>query len=131
RLDVARLQRVPTLVGMVRPDTGEAVSLQFNPHLDAIRFRAVADPTLRFLRLRQDTEQILHVVSDLVRDHIGFGKFAGLAAAPTEANLHVAAERGIEIDTPVVRAVERTHRRLRESATALNRSGVQAQSRDA
>src|SRR5690242_16861276 len=103
---------------MMRPDAGEAVSLQLDPHLDAIRFGAVADPALRFLCLRQDTKQVLHVMADLVRNHIGFRKFARLAAASAESNLHVAEERGIEINTPVVRTIERTHRRLRESATS-------------
>ena len=37
--------------------------------------------------LRQDAEQILHVMADLVRDHIGLGEFAGLAGAAVEALL--------------------------------------------
>src|SRR5262245_14281337 len=107
---------------MVRPDSGQAVSLQFDPYLDAVCFGAVSNLALCFLRLRQDAKQVLHVMADLVRNHISLRKFAGLAAAPAEADLHVAKEGGIEINAPVVRAVERAHRRLRETAPALDRS---------
>ena len=69
--DVARLERLPALVGMVRPHTGQAVSLQFDSYLDAVCFGAASNLALCFLRLRQDAEQILHVMPDLVRDHIG------------------------------------------------------------
>src|SRR5262245_4873562 len=107
---------------MVRPDTGQAVSLQFDPYLNAVCFGAVSNLALCFLRLRQDAKQVLHVMADLVRNHVGFGKFAGLAAAPTEADLHVAEEGGIEINAPVIRAIERAHRRLCETTPTLDRS---------
>src|SRR5690349_6268449 len=100
----------------MRPDAGQAISLQFHAHLDAIRFRAASNPALRFLRLRQDAKQVLHVMPDLVSNHIGFRELASLAVAPTESNLHVAEEGGIEVDAPVVRAIERAHRRLRKTA---------------
>src|SRR6185312_5029924 len=46
-----------------------------------------------------------------------------------EADLHVAEERGVEIDAPVVRAVERAHRRLRLAAAARLAAGEEAQLR--
>ena len=96
-----------------------------------MRFAAALLPAalLRVLRLRQDAEQVLHVVADLVRDHIGLGEFAGLAAAALEAHLHVAEERGVEIDAPVARAIERPHRRLRIAAAARLAAGVKPQPR--
>ena len=52
------------------------------------------------LHLGQDAELVLHVMADLVRDHIGLRKFArarsGIAAVETPLDL--AEERGVEID---------------------------------
>ena len=43
------------------------------------------------------------MMADFVRYHVGFRKFTCLAAATAEALAHVAEERGIEINAPVVR----------------------------
>src|ERR1041385_4688882 len=114
RLHVARLNALPLLIGMKRPDAGEAVGLQFDAHLDAVRSRFAARGLLRILRLWQNAEQVLHVMTDLMRDDVSLREFAGLAGATAEAHLDVAEERGVEIDTLVARAVERSHRRLRK-----------------
>ena len=129
RLNVARLDRVPALVGMMRPHPGIAVGLQFDPHLDAVCRRLAAGGALRRRRLRQNAEQVLHVVADLMRDHIGLGELASLAGAAAEAHLHVAEERRVEINAPVVRAVERPHRGLRKAAAALLAAGIEPQPR--
>ena len=52
----------------------------------------------------QNAEQILHVVADLMGDHIGLGKIAGLAGAAAEARLKLAEEVRVEIDLAIVRA---------------------------
>src|SRR5262245_59343007 len=70
-------------------------------------------------------------MTDLMGDHISFGEFAGLAAAATEALLNVTEERGIEINASIVRAVERSHRRLREAAATLDYTRVKAKTRHA
>src|SRR5262245_41282529 len=70
-------------------------------------------------------------MTDLVGDHISFGEFAGFAGAATEALLDVTEERGIEINASIVRAVERTHRRLREAATALDNARIKPKARHA
>jgi hypothetical protein len=119
-LNVAWLDRLPSLIGIIGPDSGETVGLQFDPHLNTICFRLAACLLLCPLRLRQNAEQVLHVMTDLVGDHVSFGEFAGLAGAATEALLNVTEERGIEINASIVRAVERSHRRLREAATTLD-----------
>ena len=85
RVDVARIEELVLRLGVVRPDAGEAVGLQLDLHLHAIGLRAVAGGALRLLHLGQDAEQVLHVVADLVRDHIGLGELAGLAGAAAEA----------------------------------------------
>src|SRR5262249_30420780 len=71
-LDERRLAFVPEhRVLAVRPHPGEAVGLQLDLHLDVIGRSLAAGRALRLLRLRQDAEQVLHVVADLVRDHVG------------------------------------------------------------
>src|SRR5215831_2342745 len=131
RLHVARLERIPSLIRIIRPDAGETVGLQFDPHLDTVCLRFAPGGTLCGLSLWQNSKQILHVMTDLVRNHISFGKFATLAAATAEPITHVTEERGIEINASVIRTVERPHGRLREAATTLNRAGVQSQPRHA
>src|SRR5262249_7775142 len=70
------------------------------------------------LRLGQDAEQVLHVVTDLVRDHVGLRELTGLAAdvAAAKARRDLIEERGVEIDLLVRRTIERPHRALRHPA---------------
>ena len=113
RLDVARLDKrwlalaEPILVLLRRPEAGEAIGLQLHLHLDVVG-GGPAGGALRLLRLGQDAQQVLHLVSDLVRDHIGLRELAGLAAE--------VAERGVEINRLVDRAIERPHGALRDAA---------------
>src|SRR5450759_2714988 len=103
---------------MMCPDAGETVGLQFDPHLDAVRRHLVAGGALLGLRLRQYAEQVLHMVADLVRNHIGLGEFASLAAATAKAHAHVAEERSVEINALVGRTIEPvsyTHLRAHET----------------
>ena len=81
-------------------------------HLDLVGLGLAAGGALQLLRLRQDAEQVLHVMADLVRDHIGLRELAGLAAdvAAAEAGRDLIEERGVEIDLLVGRAIERPHR---------------------
>ena len=67
---------------------------------------------LRLVHLLRDAEQRLHVMADLVGDHVGLREVAGRA----EAIAQVAVEVEIDVDLLVGRAVERTHRRLRRAA---------------
>src|SRR5262249_21460533 len=132
RIDVARLQQLPALLGLVRPDAGETIGLQLDAHLDAIGLRLV-DALLELMRLRQDTELVLHMMADLVRDDVGLHELAGAAAgiAAMEARLDLAEERGIEIDLLVVRAIERTHGALGIAAGGRRRAAVEDESRRA
>src|SRR6185369_15656725 len=81
------------------------------------------------LHLRQNAEQILHMMTDFMRDHVGLGEFACFSAAAAEARLDVAEERGIEINAPVVRTVERSHGCLRHAAATLHDTRIQSQPR--
>ena len=103
------------------PGAGEAVRLQLDPHRSAIGL-FLRHRLPRLVELRQDADQVLHVMTNLMRDHIGFRELAGFAAAAVEAHLHVLEERGVEIDALIGRTIERPHRRLRETAGGLSRS---------
>src|SRR5262245_40475153 len=120
RLDERRLALTAQILILVaRPDAGEAIGLQLDLHLDAVRLRAAAaGGALRLLRLGQDAEQVLHVVADLVCDHVGLRELAGFAAdvAAAEARRDLIEERGVEIDLLVHRTIERPHRALRDPA---------------
>ena len=76
------------------------------------------------LRLGQDAEQVLHVMADLVRDHVGLRELARLAAdvAAAESGRDLIEERGVEIDLLVGRAIERPHGGLRRAAALSVRS---------
>src|SRR5664279_5108312 len=131
RIDVAGIEELFALLGMVGPYAGVAIGLQFDAHLDAVGGGLVAGGALRGLRLGQRAQQVLHVVADLVRDHIGLREFAGVAGATVKARFDLTKKRRVEIDAAVARAVERPHRRLREAAAALLRAGEQPQPRRA
>src|SRR5688572_2969052 len=117
RLDVAGLHDLPALFGVVSPHAREAVGLQLDSHLELVRFRPRARALLGLLHPRQNPEQVLHVMADLVRDHIGLRELAGLAAAAAEAPFEVAKERRVEIDLAARWTIERTHGALRRTAS--------------
>src|SRR5437867_5294046 len=113
-LDVTGLQQMPALIGLVRPHAGEAIGLQLDTDLDSVCFwRAPTGGLLSVVRLRQDALEILHVMTDLMRDHIGLREPARFAIAAAEARLDLPEERRVEIDLLVGRAIEWTHRALR------------------
>ena len=89
---------------------GEAVGLQLEPHRE-LRWPDPGPACCSLLDLAADAEQVLHVVADLVGDHVGLGEVAGRAEAV--AQLLVEAE--VDVDLLVGRAVERPHRGLRRS----------------
>src|SRR5262249_52499732 len=62
--------------------------------------------------------EILHVMADLMCDHIGLREPARSAIAATEARLDLPEERRVEVDLLVRRAIEWAHRALRQTAAA-------------
>ena len=115
--NIPRFDELPLCLGALRPDAGEAVRLQLHPDLQIVSLNLV-HPALGFLHLWQYSKLVLHVVADLVGNHIRLGKLAGLAAdiAGAEAPLEVLKEACVEIDLLVDRAIKRTHRGLRRPA---------------
>ena len=72
-------RRVLHLVVEVRPHAGQAVGLQLHAHLQ-LRWPSRSSPARLLqlgLHLVGDAEQLLHVMADLVRDHVGLGEVAG------------------------------------------------------
>src|SRR5262249_11213588 len=121
--DVARFDKLPFRLCPICPNTGKTIRLQLDSDLQSISF-CLAHPTLRLLHLGKQSEQILHVVPDLVCDHISLRELTGLAAnvASTKPSLKILKETCIEIDLLIQRAIKRTHSRLRKSATGLCRT---------
>src|SRR5262245_1281247 len=130
RLDVAGLDQPPLLLRVVRPDPGKAVGLQLDPHLELIGVGLVHG-ALHRLHPRQNAEQVLHVMTDLVRDHVGLRELAALAPdlAAAETPLEILKERGVEIDLMVDRTVERPHGGLGGPAGRARGAGEHDQGR--
>jgi hypothetical protein len=76
-LGLARFEDLLHAVGAMAPDAGEAVGLQFEPHRQRIGGGPVAAALLRRVHLVGNAEQVLHVMTDFVRDHVSLGKLAG------------------------------------------------------
>ena len=117
-LDVARLENVP-LFRRPAPDPREAIGLQLQPHRQRVRLIRIG--LLQLAHLVRDAEDLLHVVADLVGDHIGLREVAGSPEAPPQFLV----EAKIDVDLLVGRAIERAHRALGEAATRTN--GVREQ----
>src|SRR5712691_5029593 len=127
--DVALLDQIPALLRTLGPDSGKTIGLQLDLDLQVIRLD-LADGVLTLLHLRQDAEQILHVVTDLVGDHVSLGELARLAVvAAAEPALQVAEERRVEIDPLVVGTIERPHGGARGAAGRARRAGEHHQRR--
>jgi len=96
-LDVPGLEDVPACRGMA-PDAGIAVGLQLHANRQLVG--EVGTLLLCPADLRSEPQHVLHVMADLVGDHIGLGEVAGR----TEAALQLLEEAEIEIDPLVAGA---------------------------
>src|SRR5208283_4215087 len=117
RFDIAGLDEPPLFLRMVCPYSGKTVGLQLYPHLELIGLDLV-HAALRLMNLGQDSQQILHVVTDLVCDHIGLGELTALASsvAAMKPGLEILKKRGVEIDLLIVGTIERAHSGLGKTA---------------
>src|SRR5262245_11282441 len=109
-LDVARLDEPPLFLRVVSPDSGQAVRLQLHVNLELIGLDLI-HTALRLLHLRQYSKQVLHVMTDVMRDDIGLGELTAFASDITTAEppLKILKERSVQIDLAIDRTVERTH----------------------
>ena len=109
---------------MVAPDARETIGLQLHLHRQGIpfSFRGLA---LETRDLFCSAHEILYVMADLMRNHIGLGKVAGCAKSLG----HDVEEGEIEIDFVIAGAVEGTDSRRRGSARRLDCAGEEYESR--
>jgi len=113
-LDVAGFQNLLLLRG-VTPNARVAVGLQLESNgqcVGGVRIRFLCPPNL-FV----GSEQMLNMVSELVRDHVGLGEVAGRP----EPTAQLVVEREVDVDLLVERTVEWSHRGLADAAAGLGR----------
>ena len=92
------------------PHAGVTIGLQLDAHRALVRVAAER-------RALERAGEILHVMSDLVRQHVGLREIAWRA----ELLVKIVEEAQIEIDLAIARTVERPGRRARQPARRLNR----------
>src|SRR3954471_24604494 len=91
---------------LVSPDPRIAVRLQFERDRCAVRARAPSAYAVT------RAEEVLHVMAELVSDHVRLGEVARRAEAPRQ----LVEEAQIEVDLVIGRAVERAGRALGAAA---------------
>ena len=116
--DVAGLKNTPLRLGIMRPYSCKTIGLQLDSDLKLIGFNPIY-ATLQLLHARQDAQQILHVVTNFMGDHIGLRKLAALTpyVATPEPQLKIPKKCGVEIDLSIIRTIEGSHRGLRISTS--------------
>src|SRR4029079_19266493 len=119
-VDIAGLDDVFTLLGVIGEDAGEAIGLQFDAHLQSIRL-GLAHALPHRLHLIHDAEQLLHVMANLVGDDIGLREIALYA----EAVLQLLVEVEVNINLLVVGTVEGTHCRHAGAAGRADRYRIE------
>lgn len=97
RIDVCLVDHVPFLRG-VSPNAGETIGLQFDPDR--------GPPGLQY------TQKFLHMVADLMGDHISLRELTRCAESPFE----LIKELEIQVDLLVAGAIERTGGSLSNAA---------------
>ena len=95
-LDIARFQHAQHLFGIVAPDAGKAVGLQFEPHGQGIGL-AFRQAGLSLLDRTEHPHQVLHVVADLMTDDVGPCE----VAAGAQPALELVEETQVEVDAAV------------------------------
>ena len=113
--DVAGLEQLSRAVGAVRPDSGEAVRLQFLTHGKRVRFR-FARALARGHGALGNAEQRLHVMPDFMRDDVRLREVAGRA----EPALQILIEGQVDVDLAIAGTIERPDRGLGETARRLH-----------
>ena len=112
-IDVSGFQDI-TLLGGVSPDASEAVCLQFEADgelVGGLRILLLRSPYFAF-----DAQQLLHVMSNFVSQHIGLSEISRCA----EALLQFIVEAQIDINLLVLGAVEWTGGGLGQTAGRID-----------
>jgi hypothetical protein len=110
--DITGFDNAFDTVGITGPNAGQKICLQLEPDGELIVFR-FTDPTAHRLHTIGYTEQILHVMSNFVRYHIGLCEIASC----TQAFLEQTVKTEVDVNASIVRAIKRTARATGEPAT--------------
>ena len=78
-----RIKEVKLLLSPSCPHASQTIGLQFHAHLQAVLLGLARRCLLRLRGLGKNSKLALHMMADLVRNHIGFGKIQGLAVSAT------------------------------------------------
>jgi len=114
RFDVSFVDQMP-LLGSVRPNPGEAIGLEFKPNRERVRLAGIL--FLKPVDFRLNAEDLLHMVAELMGDHIGLSELAGR----TEFRTELIEEGEVEIDLLVFGTVKRAGGFTRRAAAGIGR----------
>src|SRR5947207_10085307 len=110
-LEIACFEQV-SLLCEKSPYAGVTVGLELEAHRHVVAASRVHPLRLR-VELLHRAEQVLHVMADLVRDHIPLGEITGR----TKAIVKLLKKRRIEIKRSIARTIERSDGRARRAAS--------------
>ena len=110
--DVPNFHDVLDAISVTRPDTGEEIRLELEPDGELIVF-CLADAAACAVQAIGDAEQLLHMMPDFVGDDVSLREIARRPEAITQ--LPVKAQ--VDVNTPILRAIERTAGPAGETAT--------------
>jgi hypothetical protein len=114
-LNIALFEKVFHALGMMGPDAGEVVGLEFEADGEFVVF-GFAYAALYLVHLVGDAEEVLHVMTDFVGDDVGLGKVTRGAQLISE----IAIEAEIDVDFLIGRAIERAGLGTGEATTGLD-----------
>src|SRR3954470_24134490 len=113
-VDITLLQASARL-GRLRPHAGVTVSLQLQTDGELVGFRSI-----RFLRLPHaliSADEMLHMMSELMRDYISLGEISRRSEALPE----LVKKSEIEVDALIDGTIKRTHSGLRGATPRIGR----------
>jgi len=101
-IHVSGLEQPAIPIRRMAPHAGEAVSLQFEAHRQCVDLFFRMGTLLEGTDTVRYSEQVLHMVADLMRDHVGLRKIAG----STETAVEFIEERQVQVELAVPGAVK-------------------------
>src|SRR5262245_39312494 len=106
--EIPRLEDLLARLSVMRPDAGEEIGLQLEPHGQTIELFP-GHPATHGLDLVADPQQVLDVMPDLVGDDVGLGEVSRSPKATAE----FVEEIQVEVDLAIARTVEGSDRGAR------------------
>ena len=108
--DIPSLEEV-ALLRRFRPDTCEAISLQFHAYRQCVPGAGIL--TLQATHFAFDAEEVLHMMSEFVGENIRLRELA----RSSESALQLVVEAEIDVDLLIGGTIERSSGRLRRAAS--------------